>query len=251
MGERDRVRLNKFLSRAGPWSRRGSEALISEGRVRIDGAVVTEQGVQVDPSRSIVEVDGRRVRRAPAAWIALHKPPRTICTRSDPRGRPTVYDLLREEHASLFHVGRLDVMSEGLLLFTNEGDVAQAMLHPSRRIPRRYEVTARGPLPPDLAATLAAGVSLEDGMARPERVHVRPSRGAGQHTIELTLREGRNREVRRLLRALDVRIDALKRVAFGPIELGRLKQGSWRPLRPREIAALRALMKHRTRKIKK
>ncbi len=239
------VRLNKFLASTGVASRRGSEDLIREGRVRVDGVVVQEQGVQVDPERSVVEVDGQRVERTPSTWIALHKLPRTICTRADPQGRPTVYESLRPEHRELFHVGRLDVMSEGLLLFTNDGDVAQAMLHPSRRVPRRYEVTTRGPLPPGLVETLESGVRLEDGMARVERVRLRKGRRPGQNVVELVLREGRNREVRRLMRALNVHVDALKRVAFGPIELGRLKPGTWRRLGAGELRSLRRLIRNK------
>ncbi|MGI9038371.1 MAG: pseudouridine synthase [Gemmatimonadota bacterium] len=243
----DTIRLNKFLASTGPWSRRGSEELITAGRVRIDGTVVREQGVQVDPDRSVVEVDGKRVEPSAARWLALHKPPKTICTRSDPRGRPTVYGLLRPDHAELFHVGRLDLMSEGLLLFTNDGDVAQAMLHPSSRVPRRYEVTTSGEVPPDLGARLQAGVQLEDGLAKARRVRVRTGPGRKQHTVDLTLHEGRNREIRRLMKALDIRIDSLKRVSFGPIELGRLKQGSWRTLGPQEVRSLRALNRPRKR----
>ena len=240
-----KVRLNKFLASTGLASRRGSEDLIREGRVTVDGVVVSEQGVQVDPVRSIVEVDGQRVEQTPSMWVALYKLPRTICTRTDPQGRPTVYDSLRPDHRQLFHVGRLDVMSEGLLLFTNDGDVAQAMLHPSRRVPRRYEVTTRGPLPPKLAEILESGVRLEDGKARAERVRIRKGRRPGQHVVELVLREGRNREVRRLMRALDIHVDALKRVGFGPIELGRMKPGTWRRLGAGELRSLRRLTKNK------
>jgi len=241
------VRINKFLASTGAWSRRGSEDLIDAGRVRIDGQVVREQGVQVDPDRHVVEVDGKRVRPSTTRWIALHKPPRVICTRSDPRGRPTVYEHLRAEDAELFHVGRLDLMSEGLLLFTNDGDLAQALLHPSSEVRRRYEVTTAGDLPPGLADRLQAGVQLEDGIARAERVRVRPGPGSGQNVVELTLREGRNREVRRLMKALDIKIDALRRVAFGPIELGRLQAGRWRMLSAGELRSLRKFSKRRKR----
>jgi len=240
-----KVRLNKFLASAGLASRRGSEDLIRQGRVTIDGVVVEEQGVQVDPARSIIKVDGERVERTPSIWIALYKLPKTICTRSDPQGRPTVYENLRSDHGHLFHVGRLDVMSEGLLLFTNDGDIAQAMLHPSRRVPRRYEVTTRGPLPPKLAETLEAGVRLEDGRARAERVRIRKGMRSGQNIVELVIREGRNREVRRLMRALDIHVDALKRVGFGPIELGRMKPGTWRRLGAGELRSLRKLTKNK------
>lgn len=239
-----KVRLNRFLASTGIASRRGSEDLIRDGRVRIDGIVVREQGVQVDPERSVVEVDGERVQPTPRIWIALHKLPRTICTKSDPQGRPTVYDSLHPEHRGLAHVGRLDVMSEGLLLFTNDGDVVQAMLHPSRGVPRRYEVTTRGDLPPNLTARLESGVELEDGPARAERVRVKQGPRRGQHVVELVLREGRNREVRRLMRALGIHIDSLKRVGFGPIELGRLKPGRWRRLGAAEVKALRRLTRN-------
>ena len=244
MGES--VRINKFLASTGTWSRRGSERLIEAGRVRIDGKVVREQGVQVDPDRHVVEVDGKRVEPSPTRWIALHKPPRVICTRSDPRGRPTVYDHLRPEHEELFHVGRLDVMSEGLLLLTNDGDVAQGLLHPSSEVRRRYEVTTHGTLPPGLAATLQDGVKLEDGPASAEQVRVRPGPGTAQHRVELTLREGRNREVRRMMKALGIRIDRLRRLSFGPIELGRLAEGRWRPLSAREVRSLERLARRRS-----
>ncbi|MDT8436776.1 MAG: pseudouridine synthase [Gemmatimonadota bacterium] len=234
------MRLNRFLARAGVASRRGAERVIAAGRVRVDGAVVAAQGVRVDPERSVVEVDGRRVRLAAPVWLLLHKPPRVVCTRSDPRGRPTIYDLLPDAHRTLFHVGRLDVMSEGLLLLTNEGEVARELLHPSREVPRRYEVLLREPVRPGLARTLAAGVELEDGPARPEEVRVRRRRD-GSSILALTLREGRNREVRRMLRALGVGIRRLRRVAFGPVELGGLAPGAWRRLEDREVESLRTL----------
>lgn len=232
------MRLNKFLSRAGVASRRAADRLIEAGRVRVDGEVVREHGVRVDPDRATVEVDGRRVRPASTTWIVLHKPPRVVCTRSDPRGRPTVYDLLPAEHRGLFHVGRLDVMSEGLLLFTNEGDTARDLLHPSREVPRRYRVLIREPVPEGLAARLARGVELEDGPARPEEVRLGRTRD-GRPVLRLTLREGRNREIRRMLRELGVGIRRLRRTGFGPIGLDGLPSGQWRPLDGREIESLR------------
>ena len=232
------MRLNKFLSRAGVASRRAADRMIGEGRVRVDGTVVRELGVRVDPDGSLVEVDGRRVRLAPATWILLHKPPRVVCTRRDPRGRPTVYDLLAPEHRGLFHVGRLDVMSEGVLLFTNEGDTARDLLHPSREVTRRYRVMLREPVPDDLVARLEEGVELDDGPARPEQVRLGRTR-AGRPVLRLTLREGRNREIRRMLRALGVGIRRLRRVGFGPVELGRLPAGRWRTLEAGEVEALR------------
>ena len=233
------MRLHKFLSRAGVASRRASERLIAEGRVRVDGEVVGKQGTKVDPMVSVVEVDGERVEIASPEWILLHKPPMVVSTRSDPQGRPTVYDLLGPQHQGLFHVGRLDVMSEGVLLFTNQGDVARDLLHPSRGPERRYEILVEPPLPPDLSGLLESGVELEDGPARAENVKTRRTPDGTRLVLELTLREGRNREIRRMLKALEVRIRRLRRVSFGPIELGELPAGAWRSLTVDEIEALK------------
>jgi len=235
------MRLQKFLSRAGVASRRASEELIASGRVTVDGQVVTVQGMQVDPDVSVVEVDGRRVRLAGPRWIMLHKPPGYLCTRADPEGRPTVYDLLAPDASTLFHVGRLDYMSEGLLLLTNEGDVADALLHPSNQVDRRYEVTVARPVPPELDVRLLGGVELEDGTARAESIRHLPGGRPDQEVLELTLREGRNREIRRLMGGVGLTIHVLRRVAFGPIELGSLPRGAARPLTASEIESLRAM----------
>jgi len=235
------MRLQKYLARAGVASRRGSEALIRDGRVRVDGEVVTVLGTKVDPQASVVEVDGQQVQLEAARWIMLHKPPGCLCTRSDPDGRPTVYDLIGTEHQSLFHVGRLDYMSEGMLLLTNEGTVAEQLLHPRNRVPRRYEVTVAGPIPRDVGSRLRAGIELEDGPAWVNDFRVRPGLRPDQVLLDLSLQEGRNREVRRMMDAVGLTIHALKRVAFGPLELGNLPRGSWRSLEQAEIDRLRAL----------
>lgn len=238
----DGVRLQKFLSRAGVASRRASEELIREGRVSVDGDVVTEMGVRVDPSRSVVAVDGARVERSPARWIAFHKPPGVLSTRSDPGGRPTVYDHLPDGRLQeLFHVGRLDYMSEGLLLLTNEGDVAHRVLHPSNEARRRYEVSLLPPVSGDLARRTLEGVELEDGLASAESAALLPPDEEEGGILLLTLTEGRNREIRRMLEVLDVGIRSLRRVAFGPVELGELEPGDWRGLTEREIERLRRI----------
>lgn len=239
------VRLQKFLARAGVASRRASEELIREGRVSVDGATVTELGTRVDPEGAAVAVDGRRVERQPARWIALHKPPRYLCTRDDPRDRPTVYELLPEGPLQdLFHVGRLDFLSEGLLLLTNEGDPAHRLLHPSSGTPRRYEVELLEPAPSGLGRRLLEGVELEDGPAAADAASLLPAgpEEAGP-TLLLTLREGRNREIRRMLDVLDVKIRRLRRVAFGPVELGELEPGDWRELEDDEVESLREVGK--------
>jgi 23S rRNA pseudouridine2605 synthase len=235
------MRLQKYLARAGVASRRASEELIREGRVRVDGEVVTVLGTKVDPDASLVEVDGQQVQLAPPRWIMLHKPPGCLCTRSDPEGRPTVYDLIDAEDAALFHVGRLDYMSEGMLLLTNEGSVAEQLLHPRNRVLRSYEVTVAGPIPRDVGSRLRNGVELDDGPAWVDDFRVHPGPRPDQVLLELSLREGRNREVRRMMEAVGLTIHALKRVAFGPLDLENLPRGSWRSLEQGEIDRLRAL----------
>ena len=235
------MRLQKYLARAGVASRRASEDLIRDGRVRVDGDIVTVLGTKVDPHASVVEVDGEQVQLEESRWIMLHKPPGCLCTRSDPEGRPTVYGLIGPEHQSLFHVGRLDYMSEGMLLLTNEGTVAEQLLHPRNRVPRRYEVTVAGPIARDVGSRLRAGVELEDGPAWVNDFRVRAGPRPDQVLLDLSLQEGRNREVRRLMETVGLTIHALKRVAFGPLELGNLPRGSWRSLEQGEIDRLRAL----------
>ena len=238
------MRLQKYLARAGVASRRASEELIRQGRVRVDGQVVSVLGTKIDPGASLVEVDDRLVQIEPPRWIMLHKPPGYLCTRSDPEGRPTIYDLMDADLASLFHVGRLDYMSEGMLLLTNEGDVAEQLLHPRNRVRRRYEVTVAGPVSKSLASRVREGVELDDGLARVEDFRVRPGGRPDQMLLELSLREGRNREVRRLMEAVGLTIHALKRVEFGPLGLENLPPGSWRSLEPGEIDRLRALTRN-------
>ncbi len=234
----EEIRLQKYLARAGVASRRACEELIAAGRVRVDGDVVLRPGTRVGPE-SVVEVDGRRVEPSSARWIALHKPPGYVCAREDPQGRPTVYDLLPAEMRPLFHVGRLDIMSEGLLLLTNEGEAAHRLLHPSSETPRRYQVALVEPPPADLTDRLLAGVELEDGLAVADEARLDPGRGRQGATLQLELHEGRNREVRRMMKALGVKIRSLKRLGLGPIELGRLPPGEWRDLSEAEIATLR------------
>ncbi len=238
------MRLQKYLARAGVASRRASEELIREGRVTVDGEVVSVMGTRIDPDASVVEVDGRVVRLEPSRWIMLHKPPGYLCTRSDPDGRPTVYELIDAELASLFHVGRLDYMSEGMLLLTNEGTVAEQLLHPRSRVLRSYEVTVAGPIPRDVGTRLRNGVELDDGPARVDDFRVRRGPRPDQVLLELSLREGRNREVRRMMEAVGLTIHALKRVAFGPVELGDLPRGSWRSLDPGEVDRLRTMTRN-------
>jgi 23S rRNA pseudouridine2605 synthase len=241
------MRLQKYLARAGVASRRGSEELIREGRVRVNGDVVTEMGVKV-AADDRVEVDGRVVAPEPPLWIMLHKPQGYVTTRDDPQGRPTVYDLLPDRFGSLFHVGRLDLESEGLLLLTNEGGAANKLMHPSHQVDRVYVVDVVGALDQIARRRLMDGVELDDGPARAHKVEVvtregaGPGAGAAPHTrVRILMREGRKREVRRLLDAVGHPVRRLVRERLGPIRLGDLARGKWRELTPKEIEAIRRL----------
>ena len=232
------MRLQKYLSRAGAASRRRAESMMAAGRVRVNGAVAREMGVSVDPDRDVVEVDGRRVSIAAPMWLALHKPPGYITTRRDPGGRETVYDLLPDQHHGLFYVGRLDYESEGLVLLTNQGDLANRLLHPSHEVERVYEVVVEGE--PDAGAEhrLRFGVRLEDGVARVARLDRLGRAPGGATKLRVVMVEGRKREVRRLFDAVGFPVRRLVRVAFGPIRLGDLPSGGWRRLTDAEVDSL-------------
>lgn len=239
------MRLQKYLARAGVASRRGSEDLIREGRVRVNGQVVTEMGVKVAGDER-VEVDGRVVAPDPPMWIMLHKPAGYVTTRDDPQGRPTVYDLLPDRFDGLFHVGRLDLDSEGLLLLTNEGGAANLLMHPRHQVDRVYVVDVVGAVDEATRRRILRGVALEDGPARAHEVEIvareSAGRGAGAspHTrVRLLMREGRKREVRRIFDAVDHPVRRLVRERLGPIRLGSLAQGKWRELKPEEVEAIR------------
>jgi 23S rRNA pseudouridine2605 synthase len=210
---------------------------MAAGRVTVNGRVVTELGTRVDPARDRVEVDGRAVRAERPRWILLHKPAGTLTTRRDPGGRRTVYDLLPEDARGLRYVGRLDRDSEGLLLFTNQGDVANRLQHPSGEVEREYHAGLEGFPDGATLRRLTAGVTLEDGPARAASARVLRQESGGV-VLALVLREGRKREVRRLLAAVGHPVRWLKRVRFGPQRLGELPLGAWRALSPDEVARL-------------
>lgn len=239
------MRLQKYLARAGVASRRGSEELIREGRVAVNGEVVREMGVRVSRDDR-VEVDGRAVAPEPPVWVLLHKPAGYVSTRDDPQGRPTVYDLLPERFTSLFHVGRLDLDSEGLLLLTNEGGVANRLMHPSHEVDRVYVVDVVGEVGREVERRLLAGVELDDGPARAIAMEVVDRKDAApgssaQTRVRVTMREGRKREVRRLFEAVGHPVRRLVRERLGPIDLGSLPGGEWRELSAGEVEALRAM----------
>ena len=231
------MRIQKFLSRSGVASRRRAEQLVRQGRVTVDGVIVTELGTRVDPDRERVELDGEPVTMAGSRWIRFHKPRGVLTTARDPGGRPTIYDRLPGECAQLRYVGRLDRDTEGLLLLTNDGDLANRLQHPRFGVEREYVARVQGVPGIDTLERLRRGVALADGWVRPRRVNEGPRHDASA-TLTLVLTEGRKREVRRLLGAVGHPVIRLKRVRFGPIELGPLPYGEWEELDPRSVRAL-------------
>jgi pseudouridine synthase len=233
------VRLHKLLAEAGVASRRAAERLIAAGRVRVNGVAVVEAGAHADPARDTIEVDGRPLPRAgPKRYVLLHKPRGFLTTREDPRARPRVFDLVAGIGTRLHAVGRLDLDAEGLLLLTNDGALTYRLTHPRHGVRRVYHVLVEGRLDSAALDALRRGVMLEDGPARVERVRRLRDGGSGLSWVELTLAEGRYREVKRLCRAVGLLVRRLRRVAFGPIRLGSLPAGRWRELTPEEVERL-------------
>ncbi|MEL7975073.1 pseudouridine synthase [Isoptericola sp. F-RaC21] len=235
----DGVRLQKVLAQAGLGSRRKCEELIAEGRVEVDGVLVTELGVRVDPAKAVVHVDGMRVQLDTSKiTIALNKPLGVVSTMSDPEGRPTLADLVKDRPERLFHVGRLDADSEGLLLLTNDGELANRLAHPRYEIRKTYLVTvAGGEFYPRHGKQLTDGVELEDGPARADKVRVVDA-VPGATMLEVVLHEGRNRIVRRMLEAVGFPVTRLVRTRIGPIALGDLRVGRSRVLGRTELGTL-------------
>jgi 23S rRNA pseudouridine2605 synthase len=234
----DGVRLQKVLAQAGVGSRRACEELIAAGRVEVDGRRVTELGVRIDPKRSVVHVDGVRIQLDDTlVYLALNKPLGVISSMSDPQGRPTIGDLVAAREERLFHVGRLDADSEGLILLTNDGDLGHRLSHPSYEVPKTYLVEVAGPVPRDLGKRLRAGIELEDGVAGVDSFKVVDAR-PGKALLELILHDGRNRVVRRMLAAAGHPVEQLVRTQVGPIRLGDLRPGRTRVLGQAEVSAL-------------
>lgn len=238
----DGVRLQKVLAQAGVASRRASEDLIAAGRVTVDGAVVTELGIRVDPDRSVIHVDGMRVQTdSSRVYLALNKPRGVVTTMHDPQGRPCIGDIVGSRVERLFHVGRLDTDTEGLLLLTNDGELAHRLSHPSYEVPKTYIAEIGAPVPRDLGARLRAGVQLEDGPVKVDSFKLIDSR-PGKALVEVILHEGRNHIVRRLLAEVGHPVHRLVRVQVGPVVLGDLVPGRTRVLARDELADLMALV---------
>lgn len=238
--DQEAVRLQKVLAAAGVGSRRACEELIAQGRVSVDGAVVREQGRRVDPETAVVHVDGLRVTTASGrVYLALNKPVGMVTAMSDPEGRPTVGDLVAQRKERLFHVGRLDADTEGLLLLINDGELAHRLTHPSYEVAKTYLAEVKGPVARDVGRQLRAGIELEDGLARVDSFRLVSSH-ANRVLLEVVLHEGRTHVVRRLLATVGHPVLRLVRTAVGPVQLGGQRTGKLRPLSTREVAELHA-----------
>ena len=235
-------RLQKILSAAGVASRRLSEELIAQGRVSVNGKTVTELGTKADPAVDEIKVDGRRIKTEQRRrYILLNKPRGYITTRSDPQGRPTVMDLMKAVKEYIYPVGRLDYDSEGLLLMMTDGDLAARLMHPRHEVDKVYEVIVMGTPDPRSIEKLRKGVHIEGGRTSPAEVHVGTTvKGAKPTTLlTITIREGRNRQIRKMCSAVGLPVRDLRRIRMGPIGLGRLKPGQWRDLTPEEVRRLK------------
>ena len=241
MSSPEGVRLQKVLSQAGIASRRAAELMITAGRVEVDGHVVTELGTRVDPHLSVVRVDGARVMLDDTlVHLALNKPRGMHSTMSDDLGRPCIGDLIEHRvrgNKKLIHVGRLDADTEGLILLTNDGELAHRLMHPSYEVPKSYVAMVNGTVPRGLGKTLRAGVELEDGSVAVDDFAVVDS-VPGKTMVRVTLHEGRKRIVRRLLAEVGHPVESLVRTEIGAVSLGNQRPGSIRPLRRDEIGAL-------------
>ena len=243
MSDAEGIRLQKVLSQAGIASRRVAERMIIDGRIEVDGRVVTELGTRVDPDACEIRVDGARIVLDDSlVYLAINKPRGMHSTMSDDRGRPCVGDLIEHRvrgNKKLFHVGRLDADTEGLLLLTNDGDLAHRLMHPSFEVPKTYLATVNGSVPRGLGATLKAGVELEDGPVKLDDFAVVDAI-PGKTLVKVVLHEGRKRIVRRLLDSVGFPVKELVRTDIGPVSLGEQRPGSIRALTRKEVGDLYA-----------
>jgi 23S rRNA pseudouridine2605 synthase len=246
-GERDSlvdvpggVRLQKVLAAAGIGSRRACEEMIGAGRIEVDGEIVRRFGARVDPDHQVIRVDGRRIAASEKlVYVALNKPPGVLTTMSDTRGRKTIADLLGDRAERLFHVGRLDYETEGLMLLMNDGELAHRLAHPRYGVLKTYLADISAPFPRDLGRQLMSGVELDDGVASADRFRV-VERAGPRALIEITLHEGRKHIVRRMLAAVGYPVSRLVRTQVGPVALGSLRSGATRRLSSKEVGDLYA-----------
>ncbi len=232
-------RLQKILAQAGVASRRKSEELILAGKVTVNGEVVTELGTKADPTVDEITVNGRSIAAEKKVYYMFNKPKGVITSVTDPEGRKTVQDYLKGVNERVFPVGRLDYDSEGLLILTNDGELANRLTHPKHHVPKTYLVTVEGVPHGDSLEKFRRGIQLEDGMTQPaEAEYYDIDTDKKQATIRVTIYEGKNRQIRRMFDALSHKVIRLKRIAFGELLIGNLKRGLHRPLSKQELDAL-------------
>ncbi|MDY3989827.1 MAG: pseudouridine synthase [Massilioclostridium sp.] len=240
----EKIRLQKIIAESGFCSRRKAEQLIEERRVKVNGHPA-KIGDKADPRKDVVTVDDERItvaRRPTYRYVMLHKPRGYVTTMSDEKGRRCVADLVADIDERLYPVGRLDVNSEGLLLFTNDGRLANDIMHPSRHVTKTYRVTVRPDITDEQAARLAEGVVIDGRKTAPAQVHVL-TKEPNRVVMEVVIREGRNRQIRKMMEAVGLEVARLKRTSLGPIKLGMLKPGAHRDLTAEELKALRTAIK--------
>ncbi|MCO6431253.1 MAG: rRNA pseudouridine synthase [Deltaproteobacteria bacterium] len=235
---RELVRLQKFLSECGVASRRKAEELISGGKVRVNGEIVKELGTKVDPERDIVKVRNKTVKQAPKGVLVFYKPRQVISTLSDPEGRPCVGDYITKHYKSYFPVGRLDWDTSGLMILTNDGELTDALLHPRNQFNRTYHARVEGSVSQTLIDKMKKGVRLQDGLATARGEILRQDEKSTW--LELTVQEGRNHLIKRMMQKLKHPVMKLKRVSFGPFELGRMQPGDMRPLTQKQYVVVRS-----------
>jgi pseudouridine synthase len=231
------VRLQKFLADAGIASRRAGEKLILEGKVTVNGKAVRELGSKVDPARDSVSFEGKVIKPKKKLYVAINKPSGFICSRTDPGSRRVLSDLLPAEWGNLFSVGRLDYNSEGLIFYTNDGDFSLRLSHPRYGIEKRYLVIVKGEVPAEALKAMTKGIFNEGEVLKAQKARILQS-GQGGTIIEIVLREGKNREIRRMCESLGLEVEKLQRTQIGKIKLGQLPKGKWRTLTEVEIKSL-------------
>lgn len=236
-------RLQKVLAHAGVASRRSCEELILAGKVKVDGKLITDLGIKVDPEKSVIEVAGKPIPgKEQLIYILLYKPAGFLSTVHDPQKRRTVMDLIHGVRQRVYPVGRLDYDTSGFILLTNDGELANDLIHPSREVEKTYRALVKGIPTGKCLGELAKGIMLEDGKTAPAQVRVKKIIN-GNALVDITIHEGRNRQVRRMFQRVGNPVIRLKRIAFGPLKIGRMKPGEWRYLTDREVEILKRLRK--------